>query len=260
MKTVPIIRAIVTIPADAATRERSGKRRAARGVVDLAADVRTLAQDGEDTLLVRDQALRVLAATVAALRSGWSTPDLYAVALLTRLGLMPAPGSDPHDVLVGLARPTVADLARLYPQNRHERGLRREELLEVCLEAPGRARRMVLGAVADWCLLGLADDAITIVSELVTNAVRHANSRTVSVAVTLQADGKALVIEVGDEDPVQPCARPLPTKDAVGDPGTDAGEGGAGLIIVLALAHEVEMRQTAAGKIIAATLLVGGAR
>jgi len=250
-----------SVPADAATRDRFTKRRTTRCVVDLAADVRTLTQDSEDALLQRDQALRVLAATLAALRSGWSTPDLYAVALLTRLGLMPTPGADPHEVLAGLARPTVADLARFYPEDQYSSGLRRSALLEASPRTPGRARRFALGAVADWCLLGLADDAQTVISELVTNVVRHANSRTVFVAVTLDETGTELVIEVGDEDPAALRELALPDGAAVCDPSTNAGEGGAGLFIVRALAHRVDVRPAEpVGKVVAATLLVGGVR
>lgn len=250
-----------TVPADAATRDRSSKKRATRGVVDLAADVRTLTRDGEETLAQRDQALRVLAATVAALRAGWSTPDLYAVALLTRLGLMPEPGADPHEVLIGLAEPTVADLARLYPHDVCEAGLRRETLLQVDVQAPGAARRMLTAAVADWCLPRVAEDGATIISELVTNVVRHAKSSSVAVALALSADGAELSIEVGDEDPTAPRTLELPGAEAVADPGTAAGEGGAGLVIVRGLAHRVDVRATEPlGKAITAVLLVGGAR
>ena len=248
------------IPADATTRDRSSKRRATRSVVDLAADVRTLTQDGEDAVALRDQAVRVLAATVAAHRAGWSTPDLYAVALLTRLGLMPEPGADPHEVLTSLARPSFADLARLFPRDLVSDGvLARSVLLGVDAHAPGHARRLAVGAIADWCLLGLDEDAATVVSELVTNVVRHAASKTVIVVVSFDEACAELLIEVCDSDPAVPQDRVLPGADAVSDPRTAAGEGGAGLVIVRALAHRVEVRPDwHGGKIVSAALKLRG--
>jgi anti-sigma regulatory factor (Ser/Thr protein kinase) len=256
----PTHRAVV--PADAATRDRSSKRRATRSVVDLSADVRTLTQDGEDVLAQRDQALRVLAATLAAHRAGWSAPDLYAVALLTRAGLMPEPDADPHDVLTSVAAPTFADLARLFPRDVYEGDrLVRAVLLPANPHAPGRARRLAVGAVADWCLLGLDEDAATVISELVTNVVRHTESETVLVTVSIAADLTELVIEVSDDEPAAPRTVPLPDGAAVASPQTRAGEGGAGMVIVNALAHRVDVAPNGfGGKVVTAALLISGAR
>ena len=251
------------IPADAATvTARAGKRKATRSVVDLAADVRALTRDGEDAIAQRDQALRVLAATLAAYRAGWGTPDLYAVALLTRLGLMPEPGADPHEVLMQLAQPSFADLASWFSDDLAlDDVLARSAVLPVDAHAPGRARRFVVSAVADWCLYGLDEDAATVVSELVTNTVRHADSATVFITVSIDASLSRLLIEVGDDDPTTPEVRDLPGSAAVADPGTAAGEGGAGLVIVRALSARTEVRSDGhGGKVVAAELLVGGAR
>lgn len=250
------------VPADAATRDRSAKRRATKSVVDLVSDVRALTRDGEDVLALRDQALRVLAATLAAYRSGWSTPDLYAVALLTRLGLMPEPGADPHDVLTRLARPSFADLAKLFPRDVAGDGLlARQLLLGADAHAPGRARRFVVGAVADWCLLGLAEDAATVVSELVTNVVKHTQTKAMLIVVSIDEASAELLIEVCDNDPAEPTTRELPGADAVADPRAAAGEGGAGLVIVRALSKRTEVYPDShGGKVVAAALAIGGAR
>jgi anti-sigma regulatory factor (Ser/Thr protein kinase) len=255
----PVNRAAV--PAAAAVRDRSSKRRATRSVVDLAADMRTLAGDGEDVLAERDQALRVLAATVAAHRAGGADPDLYAVALLTRLGLMPAPGADVYEVLTGPAAPTYAELVRLFPGDRVGGGLGRAVLLPADQLAPGRARAAVVGAIADYCLPGLAEDAATVVSELVTNVVRHTGSQVVPVSAAVSPDLAELVIAVGDDDPATPETLALPGSAEVADPDTSAGEGGAGMIIVRALAHRVEVADDGfGGKVVSAALRIGGAR
>jgi serine/threonine-protein kinase RsbW len=260
MKTLPNHK---PIPADAATvTARAEKKKATRSVVDLAADVRTLTRDGEDAIAQRDQALRVLAATLAAHRAGWGTPDLYAVALLTRLGLMPEPGADPHEVLMRLAQPSFADLASWFSDDLAlDDVIARSIVLPVNAHAPGRARRFVVSAVADWCLYGLDEDAATVASELVTNVVRHADSATVFITVSVDPSLSRLLIEVGDDDPTTPEVRDLPGAAAVADPGTAAGEGGAGLVIVRALSKHTEVRSDGhGGKVVAAELLVGGAR
>lgn len=62
-------------------------------------------------------------------------------------------------------------------------------------------------------------DAVLCVSELVGNALQHTASRAVTLTISL--DGAGLRIEVGDDSPVEPVARPAPD-----------GEGGRGLGIV----------------------------
>ncbi|EFL32054.1 magnesium or manganese-dependent protein phosphatase [Streptomyces viridochromogenes DSM 40736] len=79
--------------------------------------------------------------------------------------------------------------------------------------APGAARALVRAALAEWTGLGLpgaehlteglADDALLIVSELVTNAVVHAGTD-VECECRLEGDDKdtaALVVEVSDHHP-----------------------------------------------------------
>ncbi|MEU1629187.1 ATP-binding protein [Streptomyces sp. NPDC020096] len=90
------------------------------------------------------------------------------------------------------------------------------------------------------------DAAMLIVSELVTNAVRHAAKRSPSVAVVITVRVDQVVLEVADEDPRIPDL----------DPGTT----GEGLRTVVELAAEwggevrVEPPLTGKGKIMRVTL------
>jgi anti-sigma regulatory factor (Ser/Thr protein kinase) len=107
-------------------------------------------------------------------------------------------------------------------------------------EAPGEARQ----ALQQW-LTGLSrpvqliDDAALVVSELVTNAVRHTDSAPVVVA---QLDGSRLRIEVHDHSrqPATPVTRP--------------DGGGLGLHIVARLADSWGCEPTPTGKYVWAEL------
>ncbi|MFD5537193.1 SpoIIE family protein phosphatase [Streptomyces sp. NPDC127079] len=99
----------------------------------------------------------------------------------------------------------------------------------------GRARAAVREQLHDWGLGRLADPAELMVSELVTNAVRHSHSRPVQLRLIR---GETLLCEVDDDDHTLPTllnARP----DA------DAGRG---LRVVSTLAREWGTSRTAAGK------------
>ncbi|WP_406005926.1 SpoIIE family protein phosphatase [Streptomyces sp. NBC_00637] len=99
----------------------------------------------------------------------------------------------------------------------------------------GRARAVVREQLHAWGLAKQAEAAELMVSELVTNAVRH--SRRSPVAVRL-VRGETLLCEVEDDD------HELPTLLSAG-PGDDAGRG---LRVVSALAREWGTSRTAAGK------------
>ncbi|WP_435865002.1 SpoIIE family protein phosphatase [Streptomyces spectabilis] len=115
--------------------------------------------------------------------------------------------------------------------------------------APSAARRFVRAALADWVELGvpaatrvgdrLADDAVLLVSELVTNAVVHAGT-SVEILCRLDeavpGDGSfdgldALVVEVSDHHP----ARAVRSDPHTSQPGTP--EYGRGLQLVASLAE-----------------------
>jgi serine phosphatase RsbU (regulator of sigma subunit)/anti-sigma regulatory factor (Ser/Thr protein kinase) len=94
-------------------------------------------------------------------------------------------------------------------------------------ESVPAARRLVRDALASWGAQHVVDDAVLVVSELVTNAIVHAGTR---VDVTCRYDGGQIQIEVVDRHP--PRALPLD----VGPPPTDR-EGGRGLYLCATLAN-----------------------
>ncbi|MFF3993341.1 SpoIIE family protein phosphatase [Streptomyces cyaneofuscatus] len=124
--------------------------------------------------------------------------------------------------------------------------------------APSAARRFVRAALAEWTGLGvpaavgfsdrLADDAVTVTNELVTNAVVHAGT-TVDLVLRLEEEGgdepsAALVLEVTDHHPARPVGADEPgepgrtrtkTEEPAGLP--DPAEYGRGLQLVATLAE-----------------------
>ncbi|MFF7467862.1 SpoIIE family protein phosphatase [Streptomyces sp. NPDC008092] len=98
-----------------------------------------------------------------------------------------------------------------------------------------RARAVVREQLHDWGLARLADPAELMVSELVTNALRHSHSRPVQLRLIR---GETLLCEVDDDD------HTLPTLLSA-RPDADAGRG---LRVVSTLAREWGTSRTAAGK------------
>ncbi|MFD7817635.1 ATP-binding protein [Streptomyces sp. NPDC059785] len=96
-------------------------------------------------------------------------------------------------------------------------------------------RRFARDVVDDWELHAIADDVITVVGELTTNAVRHAlpqgDTRYAKAWLGIARTGGALVCAVADPDPTPP------TPPALGHPDPYA-ETGRGLLIVEALATQ----------------------
>lgn len=88
-------------------------------------------------------------------------------------------------------------------------------------ESAAAARQLVSQALEVWHLAQLADSAVLIMTELVSNAVRHAKGKGMRVNVT-RLTGQRVRVSVLDRD----CTRPR-VQDP--DPG---GEGGRGLFIV----------------------------
>ncbi|MFE5027966.1 ATP-binding protein [Streptomyces sp. NPDC056656] len=80
-----------------------------------------------------------------------------------------------------------------------------------------QARRLVTAQLGDWNLDGLADTAELLVSELVTNALRHTRG---PLRLNLQLRGSRLRCEVEDTDPAGPVHRVVDT-DAEGGRGTE---------------------------------------
>jgi anti-sigma regulatory factor (Ser/Thr protein kinase) len=110
--------------------------------------------------------------------------------------------------------------------------------------APALARQATRDALFSWQLAHLEETAILLVSELVTNVVRHARSRALAMALHLEPEGASLLIEVHDSDPHEPRPR-MPGWP--GGPG-GLGESGFGFVLIEALAGKWGVRQTATGK------------
>ncbi|MET7619045.1 ATP-binding SpoIIE family protein phosphatase [Streptomyces sp. NPDC005408] len=180
-----------------------------------------------------------------------------------------------------MQRETVQRSTPLYPLRDDARSASHTSLPGNTL-APSAARRFVRAALADWTSLGLlatcgfcrgttgnggcppgrhstdrlADDAVLIVNELVTNAVVHAGT-TVELLCRLEgsADGEpaALVIEVSDHHPARTVRNEPHGEDHTGTP-----EYGRGLHLVAALAERWGITYLAALKTIWARLPVDG--
>ncbi|MFF1696107.1 SpoIIE family protein phosphatase [Streptomyces sp. NPDC058257] len=134
--------------------------------------------------------------------------------------------------------------------------------------APAAARKFVRAALADWTELSVpaaagitervTDDAVLLVSELVTNAVVHAGT-TVELLCRLDEAGlgeetDSLVIEVSDHHPAR-TVRSDPKHQLPGTP-----EYGRGLQLVAALSDSWGITYRTGTKAVWARLPVGGAQ
>src|SRR5262249_23293804 len=73
--------------------------------------------------------------------------------------------------------------------------------------APWIARQVTRETLAAWRVSHLEETAVLLISELVTNAVRHARPGRLAMALSLEAAGTWLRIEVHDGDPHEPRPR-----------------------------------------------------
>ncbi|MET8325083.1 SpoIIE family protein phosphatase [Streptomyces sp. NPDC005181] len=99
-----------------------------------------------------------------------------------------------------------------------------------------RARDLAAGQLADWGLEGLEDSTNLIVSELVTNAVRHSAG---PIGLRL-IQHQVLTVEVTDTDASTPCMRSAHTID----------ENGRGLFLISQLSHRWGSRPISGGKVV----------
>jgi anti-sigma regulatory factor (Ser/Thr protein kinase) len=107
------------------------------------------------------------------------------------------------------------------------------------------ARRLVEAFVADCDPPAdplVVRDALLAVSELVTNAVRHAPG---PCTLSLCDDGRRLTIAVSDTSPRMPRERDVDVREGVG---------GLGLRLLQALCERVETQIEAPGKTVSVTL------
>lgn len=114
----------------------------------------------------------------------------------------------------------------------------RQLVLAADLASVREARRVARETMHDWGLESVSDDVQLGVSELVTNAVRHART---DVVMTLVLDGK-VIVEVKDSDPElrHPA---VPTKDPL-------ATSGRGLQIVSAVSADWGVRSVPDGKVV----------
>ncbi len=105
------------------------------------------------------------------------------------------------------------------------------------------ARRATRDALAAWQLGHLEEDAVLLVSELVTNAVLHALD-TGAIGLELTSAGTSLHVEVQDGDPTWRQARGA----------ADCDESGYGFVLVDSLACRWGVRRVAGGKAVWAEL------
>ena len=119
--------------------------------------------------------------------------------------------------------------------------------LQMTLPTASRAVRLARQATRDalvtWRLAYLEETAVLLVSELVTNAVRHARGSD-PITLELQTAGTWLRIEVQDADPRWPQPRTPAEFDG----------SGFGFVLVDALAGKWGVRETATGKAVWAEL------
>lgn len=111
---------------------------------------------------------------------------------------------------------------------------------------PRQAREVVAQQLTAWGLGHLADDLELIVSELITNAIRHGGGVR---AVTLTARDGYARIEVADNDETMPTPRTAGPTDT----------GGRGLLLIEALSRAWGARPDDGGKVVWAEV-VGTAR
>jgi anti-sigma regulatory factor (Ser/Thr protein kinase) len=104
--------------------------------------------------------------------------------------------------------------------------------------APAKARRSARSVLDQWDLDHLRDTLLVVVSELVTNAVRHGRP---PVRMSFRYVDDRLTVGVHDSQP--------PTTASATDPGPEA-ESGRGLFIVSALGSITGSRDESNGKVI----------
>ncbi len=99
------------------------------------------------------------------------------------------------------------------------------------------ARRHVTGTLTRWGATDVVDTAALLVSELVSNAVRHGHG---PIDVRLDDGPDGLLVRIGDASPVLPVRRAPLVPQVVPDPDGAPGisESGRGLRLVEALAEE----------------------
>lgn len=161
---------------------------------------------------------------IARLGASWpSSTVVFAATSPAVVSALPA----------GLVHPDAGAAARHLA---HEAGVGHEQVqLGHTLEGPAQARAAVLAWSERLGFDDVRDDVTLVVSEMVTNAVRHAAP---PVALELRAEAGRVLICVHDGTPEPPERRPAPS---------DA-EGGRGLLLVDLICEAHGVRSHPPGK------------
>lgn len=110
----------------------------------------------------------------------------------------------------------------------------------------GEARRFTRDRLKTWGLLAVADNAILMISELVTNAILHGGE---GALLTLTYDDLKVRAEVRDSSPAMPVVRSY----------SETATTGRGMVIVDALAAAWGTFAVDGGKVVWFELAAGGA-
>jgi PAS domain S-box-containing protein len=152
------------------------------------------------------------------------TPSLETAADQVLAGLLPDPDSHNDDVTLLLARLPAGPLAAVST-----------DLPAVPASVP-QGRAFLRRALVSWqCADRVADDALLLLSETLTNAVQHGEG---PIALRLHRTATDLTVEVGDRSPQLPQPRPAERDE----------ESGRGLLLVRTLADGWGVRPTDEGK------------
>jgi anti-sigma regulatory factor (Ser/Thr protein kinase) len=183
----------------------------------IAGPIRALAADREVRVFGEMVAVlweRGLVAAAIALEDLWN--ELLEGLRFSLLCAYPRDVVGTDDAAAHMCQQHTAVVGVAAPGDERARHVRQ---FECDVQAPGEARRFVVGSLERWGRNDLAGRAAIVVTEVATNAVRHARS---AFAVEVVCDGDLVRIAVRDASTKRPKLRPM----------SDAGESGRGLRIV----------------------------
>ena len=204
----------------------------------LTAVQRALALEPRGLVLDLCEATSIDAAARDRLRALMSLPSGWP-----RAALLLCPGSAVPGAPEGMtARDREAALKKVDARARRPR-----EHIRVPHDpsAPAQARAAVAECTRRMGLNGMSDDLALVVSEMVTNAVRHAAP---PVSVEIEASEDDVVVAVCDGSPDRPVPREA----------DDDAEGGRGMLLVNLLTVDHGVRPQPPGKTVWARLPRGG--
>jgi len=198
----------------------------------LSLEPRAVVLDLNEATVLTPQAQAALQ-RLESVPNGWPRPSLVVC-------LPPEKAEDLGDLVVALDR----DQALAHVDARPE-WPRTQVVLEHGPQGPAQARAAVAQCAQQMGLEQIRDDLILVVSEMVTNAIRHASP---PVCMEIEAGPESVLVSVWDGSP----GRPMPR---VAD---EEAEGGRGLLLVDLLCSEHGVRPQPLGKAVWARLPLPG--